>query len=320
MTRRLCTCICIALLLIIFITPACAQFPGGKPIRIVNPFAAGGAGDVELRVLAPLLEQHFGVPVVVENMTGAGGRIAYDKMYKESPDGHTLFYNNQPALQLGEYLYDGRYKGEEFTYLVNVVKDPRYLIVLKTSPFKTFQELIEASKTQDITCAVSGLGSSGHLGSVQLILAGLKHRIVPFDGTAPSKAAFLGGHITFWIAGYSELKGLLADDKIQVLATLNETRIPPYEYPTLPEMGYPEVAVFNMRGICAPPNLPEDIKAVLIEGIAKALNSEEIAKWAKETDRPMFVAAGDEYYKLHEETNVMVKNALPMMKESIGKK
>lgn len=63
--------------------------------------------------------------------------------------------------------------------------------------------------------------------------------------------------------------------------------------------------------------LPADLG---IEGIAKALNSEEIAKWAKETDRPMFVAVGDEYYKLHEETNVMVKNALPMMKESIGKK
>lgn len=311
---------CVLLLFLLAVTPSFAGFPDGKPIRIVNPFAAGGAGDVELRVLAPILEQHFGVPVVVENMTGAGGRIAYDRMYREKADGYTLFYNNQPALQLGEYLYDGRYKGSEFTYLVNVVKDPRYLIVLKSAPYDTFDQLVEASKTTDISCAVSGLGSSGHLASVQLILAGLKHRIVPFDGTAPSKAAFLGGHITFWIAGYSEMKALLADDKIKALATLNETRIPPYDYPTLSEMGYPPVAVYNMRGICAPPNLPEDVKNILIEGILKALNSEEIAKWAAETDRPMLVAAGDEYYKLHEATNRMVEAALPMMKESIGKK
>lgn len=311
---------CAFLVLLFLVAPSFAKFPDGKPIRIVNPFAAGGAGDVELRMLAPLLEQHFGVPIVIENMTGAGGRIAYDKMYKEKADGYTLFYNNQPALQLGEFLYDGRYKGNEFTYLVNVVKDPRYLLVLKNSPYQTFQDLLEVSKKTDISCAVSGLGSSGHLGSVQLAIAGLKHRIVPFDGTAPSKAAFLGGHVTFWIAGYSALKPLLADDKIRVLATLNETRIPPYDYPTLSEMGLPNVAVFSMRGICAPPGLPSDIRAILIEGISKAVNSEAITKWAKEVDRPMFVATGEEFFKLHEETSKMVLNALPMMKESIGKK
>jgi len=320
MKRRSGICICAFFVLLLLVAPSFAAFPDGKPIRIVNPFAAGGAGDVEVRMLAPLMEKHFGVPVVVENMTGAGGRIAYDKMYKETADGHTLFYNNQPALQLGEFLYDGRYKGNEFTYLVNVVKDSRYLLVLKESPYNTFQDLLEASKKEDISCAVSGLGSSGHLGSVQLVLAGLRHRIVPFDGTAPSKAAFLGGHITFWIAGYSELKALLADDKIKVLATLNDRRLPPYDYPTLSEMGLPEVAVYNMRGICAPPSLPEDIKALLIEGISKAVNSEEIQKWAAETDRPMLFAAGDDYLKLHEETTKMVTDALPMMKESIGKK
>lgn len=313
-------CMCAFLVLFAIVAPSFAAFPDGKPIRIVNPFAAGGAGDVELRMLAPLMEKHFGVPVVVENMTGAGGRIAYDKMYRETADGHTLFYNNQPALQLGEFLYDGRYKGNEFTYLVNVVKDARYLLVLKSAPYQTFQDLLEASKKEDISCAVSGLGSSGHLGSVQLVLAGLKHRIVPFDGTAPSKAAFLGGHVTFWIAGYSELKSLLADDKIKVLATLNDKRLAPYDFPTLSEMGLPEVAVYNMRGICAPPNLPEDIRTLLIEGISKAVNSEEIQKWAAETDRPMLFAAGADYFKLHEETSKMVTDALPMMKESIGKK
>ncbi len=320
MTSRLRTGAFTILLLLCFALPSLAAFPDGKPVRIVNPFAAGGAGDVELRMLAPQLEKILGVPVVIENMTGAGGRIAYDKMYKEKADGYTLFYNNQPALQLGEFLYDGRYKGNEFTYLVNVVKDPRYLLVLKDAPYSSFQDLVEASKKTDISCAVSGLGSSGHLGSVQLVLAGLKHRIVPFEGTAPSKAAFLGGHVTFWIAGYSELKSLLADDKIKVLATLNDKRIAPYDYPTLTEMGYPEVSIFNMRGICAPPNLPEDVSNTLIESINKALNTEAVTKWAAETDRPMFIVSGPDYYKQHEATTKMVEEALPMMKESIGKK
>jgi len=92
MKRRSGICICALFVLLLFVAPSFAAFPDGKPIRIVNPFAAGGAGDVEVRMLAPLMEKHFGVPVVVENMTGAGGRIAYDKMYKETADGHTLFF------------------------------------------------------------------------------------------------------------------------------------------------------------------------------------------------------------------------------------
>ena len=301
---------------------AFAVFPDGKPIHLVNPFSAGGAGDIELRYLAPMLEKKLGVPVVVENMTGAGGKICMERMYKAKADGHYVVYNNMPASLLQEHLYNARFKVGEFSFLSNFGRENRFIAVLENSPYKTFNDLYEAAKTKRVSTAVSGLGSSGHLGSVMLENGiGFKHSIVPFEGTAPSKAAFLGGHVDFWIIGYGDVGPMLKDGKVRVLAVLADKREGAYpDIPTLAELGYKNVPVFTARGLCCPPGTPEDVQKILTEALTEVLNTETVKEWAKTSMRSIDTSYGPAYHALYEEVDKMVLDAIPAMKASIGRK
>lgn len=298
-----------------------ADWPDGKrPVKLINPFGAGGTGDVELRMVAPLLEARIGVPVVVENLTGAGGRICMEKNFNIKPDGHTIVYANMPAANLGEHLYRGRYKMAEYTFIANLVQEFRFVAVTNNSPYKTFKDLFEASKTKSLTCANSGLGSSGHLGSVLLAeKVGLKHDIVPFDGNAPAKAAFLGGHVDFWMPGHTDVKSLVKEGKIVLLAALAPHRLEGYEnVPTLKELGYTDIPVFTARGFCAPKGMDPALRAKLVAVFKDVLNDPKFLSWAKEVERPLNTAAGDDYYKLFKEIDDAVQDVLPVMKKSIS--
>ncbi len=298
-----------------------ADWPDGKrPVKLINPFGAGGTGDVELRMVAPLLEARIGVPVVVENMTGAGGRICMEKNFNLKPDGHTIVYANMPAAQLGEYLYKGRYKMAEYTYIANLVQEYRFIAVTASSPYKSFKDLFEASKTKPLTCANSGLGSSGHLGSVLLAeKVGLKHDVVPFDGNAPAKAAFLGGHVDFWMPGHTDVKALVKEGKIVLLAALAPHRLAGYEnVPTLKELGYTDIPVYTARGFCAPKGMDPALRAKIVAVFKDVLSDPKFLAWAKEVERPLNTAAGDDYAKLAKEVDDAVKAVLPAMQKSIS--
>lgn len=298
-----------------------ADWPDGKqPVKLINPFGAGGTGDIELRMIAPLLETKIGVPVVVENLTGAGGRICMEKNFKAKVDGHTLIYANMPAANLGEWLYKGRYKMAEYTFLVNVVQEYRFVAVTAASPYKTFKDLLEASKTKPLTCANSGLGSSGHLGSVLMAeKVGLMHDIVPFDGNAPAKAAFLGGHVDFWMPGHTDVKSLVKEGKIALLAALAPHRLEGYDdVPTLKELGYMDVPVYTARGLVAPSGMDPALADKITTTLKEVLDSPKFLSWAKEVERPLNTAAGKDYVALFKETGDAIEAVLPIIQKSIN--
>lgn len=298
-----------------------ANWPADKrPVKLINPFGAGGTGDVELRVIAPLLEAKIGVPVVVENLTGAGGRICMEKNFKAKADGHTLVYANMPAANLGEQLYKGRYKMNEFAFIANVVQEYRFVAVTSNSPYKTFKDLFEASKTENLTCANSGLGSSGHLGSVLLTeKVGLKHDVVPFDGNAPAKAAFLGGHVDFWMPGHTDVKALVKEGKITLLAALAPHRLKNYEdVPTLKELGYPNVPIYTVRGLVGPSGMAPQLQDKIVSAFKEVLTEAKFLSWAEGVERPLNTVFGDEYKDLFEQTEESIKAVLPTMQKSIG--
>ncbi len=309
-------------LLAFSVTPAlAADWPDGKrPVKIINPFKAGGTGDVELRMIAPLLEAKIGVPVVIENLTGAGGRICLEKNFKAKPDGHTLVYANMPAANLGELLYKGRYAMSEYTFIANVVQEYRFVAVTADSPYKTFKDLFEASKTRELTCANSGLGSSGHLGSVLLAEeVGLKHDVVPFDGNAPAKAAFLGGHVDFWMPGHTDVKSLVKEGKIILLAALAPHRLKGYEdVPTLKELGYTDVPVYTARGVVAPKGMAPELRDRIIAVFTEVLGDPKFLAWAEEVERPLNTVTGDAYVTLYKQTDDAIRAVLPIMRKSIS--
>jgi len=295
------------------------KFPE-RNILIINPYSAGGTGDVEIRTLIPYLEKYLGVSVITQNQTGAGGKIAYSRMYKEKPDGYTILYNNMPASNLGETLYSGNYKVREFTYIQNFIKEFRLIAVRYDSPYRTLDDLINASKEKVLTCAVSGLGSSGHMGAILLQeIVGFKHKIVPFAGSSKAKAAFLGGHVDFWTPGSGRIKALLEEKKIRLLAVLGAERISAYpNIPTLKELGYPSISVITARGFCGPPNLPEDVTKILIDAFSKATKEQKLVEWARNINKPICPLSDKNYYKLYVEIQTDLERIFPMAKKAIS--
>lgn len=193
--------------------------------------------------------------------------------------------------------------------------------VRSDSAFNTFKDLVEASKTKPPTVAVSGLGSSGHMGSLLLDKAGLKNKAVPFDGAAPSRAAFLGGHVDFWMPDTGDVGKLLQDKMIRLLAVLAPARSTQFpDVPVLKEMGFGAVEVYTARGFIGPPGLPREIRERLIAGIEKAMQEQEFKDWTKKMGISLYPAKGEEFEKLAKEMHGQSLMVTPLMKEAIEKK
>lgn len=274
-----------------------------KPVTILNPYSAGGSGDLEVKGLQAALERELGVNVVTEYLTGGGGSPGNESVYEADPDGYTLLYLNNPAatiMQLTDTVY---YDVLNYTYLCNVSTEFRCLAVLADSELKTLDDLITRSKNGDsFTIAHSGAGSSGHLQTLMCEQAfGIDLDDVPFDGNSAAKSAFLGGHIDLWAIDASSCYKLVEDGTIRILAICAPERLERLpDIPTCKELGY-DVTVSTSRGFVAPPDLPENIRTVLIDALYNAVNSSEMASFVETSGTNLDPLKGDEYKASAEE-------------------
>ena len=117
-----------------------------KPIRLICSASAGGVLDTMSRGVAPYLSANLGVPVVVENMPGAGTRIANQYVFDAKPDGYTFLFTNNSELTVGEIVHAPRYKTEEFTYIDTYFVEGPALVVKAGSPYSDVKKLIAGSK------------------------------------------------------------------------------------------------------------------------------------------------------------------------------
>jgi tripartite-type tricarboxylate transporter receptor subunit TctC len=167
-----------------------------KPVELINPFAAGAAADIQARKLAELISRDLGQPMVVRNVTGAGGSIAYNEVNRSKPDGHTLIWysgaiNTLAARKQIQYDYTA------FVPIAGVGIETVCIAVAKDAPWKDFKEFIAYAKANPgkITIGNSGMGSVTHM--VPLAMASkakLQVIHVPF-GTGVAVASLMGGKI-----------------------------------------------------------------------------------------------------------------------------
>jgi tripartite-type tricarboxylate transporter receptor subunit TctC len=175
------------------------SFPS-EPIRIIVPFAAGGNVDVTARLVAPLISEILGQPVVVENRPGAGGLVGAGAALSAKPDGHTLMMGSNSTLSVGPNIYPNwphdPIKG--ITPISNIQVVPFALVVKADSEIKSVEDLVKRAKEKpgEITQAHSGLGSSNHLVSELFqMLTGTKYILVPYRGAAPAMNDLLAGQV-----------------------------------------------------------------------------------------------------------------------------
>lgn len=262
-------------------TQAADEWPS-KTIRMIVSVKPGGQIDSTIRGLVPYLSKNLGAQIVVENMPGAGGRIASQYVYDAAPNGYTLLATNASDVSMGEVAYKTRYKTENFTYIGSYCHEGAALIVSKGSGVKSLEELIEQSKKKPINYGAVHLASQNHMCSHFLAEAtGMQAKIVPYKGGAPILKDLLGNHIQAGLVGLSLGVKSHMNDQVVMVAQLSATRSKiAQDFPAIKE-SYPNYKGSNYTfGVMAPPNLPEDIKAKLVAAYQKAINEPEFQKWA----------------------------------------
>jgi tripartite-type tricarboxylate transporter receptor subunit TctC len=251
---------------------AADKFPS-KEITIVVAFSAGGPADITTRLLAEPLSKELGVPVIVENIPEASGVKGITKVYRAEPDGYTLLHTLFPRHAQTEIVYKAPYKILDMTYLAGYLKDDMYVIVRKESPYKTYVDLMNASKKKSLNCAISGFGSMAHLCALEMKKSmGLNMEVVPFKGSAPAVIAVLGGHVDFGTDNEPSL--LTHREELRPLLIFSDKRSEKFpDVPTFKENGFVVTDIHPAMGITGPPGLPAEIQRILSDALARAIKT-----------------------------------------------
>lgn len=268
-----------------------------KPVRIVVPYAPGGANDILARVLAEKLAPVLGQPVLVENKPGAGAMVGSDFVAKAAPDGYTLLMAASGPMVFNPVLV-AKLPYNPLTDLapISIVGSfPLILAVNESSSAKTFKDLVALSKASPDKSNYSYPAASFQL-IMELVKAksGLKALNVPYQGSAPSINAVLTQEVQMTLIDSGPIAALVKSGKLRALAVTSEQRLASYaQVPTLKEQGI-DLAVNLWSGLLAPAGTPEPILKRLQEEVARIMALPDVGeRMAKLDIRPLGTNSAD---------------------------
>lgn len=240
-----------------------AQWAPTKPIRLLVPYAAGGAADITARTINDKLAIALGQAVVVDNRGGAGGVIGTEMGAKAPPDGHTLVFGSDPPFTINPHLqkmpYDPLKDFEHVSLIANVP------LLLVTNPVKvpanSVSELVALARASPgkFTIASSGNGSSGHLAAELLKhLAAINLVHVPYKGQAQAVTDVLGGQVDMTFSSIGPSIQHLKTSKLKALAISVPKRFSGLpDVPALAEAGLPGYDLAVWLGVLYPAGTPK---------------------------------------------------------------
>lgn len=309
--------------LVVFLMAAAQEASAQKeiypkdPIRFVITHSAGGTTDMAARLIQPYLQKHLGVPVVIENMVGAGGNIARAYVFKQPADGYTLLVSQQPSMSAGQIVTGARFEVLKFTHIFNIAgKNYDCVAVAKETPFKTIDDLKKASQTQSLTLAGTGVGSNSYILAMLLkSRAGVNFVYVPFNSGTEAALAVAGAQTQMGTGALDSYWPLHEQGRLRILAVSGPERDESHpQFPTVAELGYPGVKLNQMTGVFAPPNLPKEKLDVLVAAFRKAFAEKEYlaaAAKAKQTLQPLDSV---EFQKASKEIFDTIQELAPVLK------
>ena len=247
-----------------------------KPVRIVVGFPPGTTSDTAARLLGERFAEAWGKPVVIDNVTGAAGNIAADRVAKAAPDGYTLGVLANPQLVFNPSLYKLAFDPvKDFAPVSQVAVSPTILVVHNAVPAKDVQELVKLARSRpgELTFASGGSGSAPHM-AAELFksVAGLDIRHIPYKGAPAAMPDLLGGRVTMMFNLTTVALPLAREGKLRMLAvtSLRRSSAAP-ELPTIAESGYPDFEVTLWQGLLAPAGTPATIVGKLHLETVRAL-------------------------------------------------
>jgi len=278
-----------ALTCAVFLAPALAQtdaYPS-RPIKLLVPWATGGATDSLARLIGQKLSERLKQPVVVHNRGGAGGTIGTSAFVKEDADGYSLLMATSSANVASPHLYanPGFHPIKDFTPIAYVALIPNVLEVSAKSRFTSARALIDAAKKAPgvINYGSGGSGSSQHLAASLLQkVAGIEIMHIPYKGSGPALVDLMAGQVDFILDTGS--LGHVKSGNLKALAVAAKTRIPALpDVPTFAELGYPDMIASAWYGVLAPAGLPESIQLRLNAEINAVLRDPQLRQQIEQT-------------------------------------
>ena len=254
------------------------DFPAGKTVTLVVPFAAGGPTDRVARDLAEAMQKTLGTTIVVDNTAGAGSSIGAAKVARATPDGYTLLLNHIAMATVPSLVRNVPFKVEtDFEYLGIVNDVPMTLISKPSIPAANYKELsgwIAANKGK-INIGNAGVGSASHLSGL-LFQSATKTEMtpVPYKGTAPAITDLIGGQIDLLCDQSTNTSPQIEAKKVKAYAVTTPRRLTTSllkDLPTLDEAGLKNFEVTIWHGLYAPKGTPAPVLKKLNEAIKAAM-------------------------------------------------
>lgn len=292
----------------------------GKAITILVSNPAGGGNDVVARLLAPHLEKELGVPIQVVNKVGAGGQVGYTEVAQSKPDGYLMGQTGDVSL-ISMYLQPDRkttFGRKDFQQVAMQTVTLVSLLVKNDSPYKTAKDLVDAAKARpnEISIGVTAVLGDQHLAALAFQkAAGVKLRIVNFDGAPESMAALLGGHLDSIAPSLAAGMANIKAGQIRALGLFNKDRDPANpDIPTLKEQGF-DANMPVSRGYSVPNGTPKEIVGILSDAIGRAMQNKELQTRMTESGAPPAFMGAAEYSKFFDEMEATIR---PLVQEALA--
>lgn len=249
--------------------PAVSGGYPSKQINLIIQAAAGGESDSTGRLIAQIMEQELGVPVVCSNKAGASGAVAFQYVKEQPADGYTI--GICPAeIAMVSSLGLSPVTPEDMTFLGGACETPSAIIVRADAPYNNLKEFVEHAKANPgkVRNATSGAGSTMHVGSEVLAQAtGIEFNYVPFDGSGPACTAVMGNHADVLVIGVLAAAAGVESGDLKILGIMGDERSPVFpEVSTTVEQGF-EVRYSTWVGLYAPKGLDPEVLATLEKAV-----------------------------------------------------
>ena len=254
-----------------------------KPIRWLVGFAAGGASDVVVRLVAEGMQKELGVPLIVDNRPGASGNLAASALVQAPADGYTILHGESSVLYTNEHLSKVAYNPEkDFTYIGAIGRSPFALVVNPRLSVQTLKEYVEYAKANPgkINYGTPGVGSPQRI-AMEIFQQeyGLKLTHVAYKGGAPALLDVRTGQIESMMVDLGVSLPFIREGGLRALAVYAPQRLGSIpSVPTFSELGFGSVSAFILHGIVGPAGMPRPVVERLNASLHAAMQSPKVAK------------------------------------------